>query len=482
MKNDFNLDELEEFLQDSAEQHRMYPSDKVWRNIDKELHGNRKWPALSFGAILTGSIITAGLILIHPDKSLLSTKLPEFGITEKQLIFTPAELQPNSVKTLNNLKEENAARNKVISNKIIISESSVATGKLSGTPLISSMGDLQQTLNKHENELTLSQIAGIENNATAPDLLPANGGIAVAVPVPNAGEAIEYDQQDKSFSGRNFAAKATNLNTKTIQAANLRINEEAANNAVAFQAKFSFKQNRWSSFFYITPSASYRYLAESKVVDLHMQNGPIDPSYSHGVNSFVRHRQIAGLEVGGGLMYQISPNVRVRMGLQANTRGYSIDAYSSGTQVSAIVLNRGYYTDSVLAVSNINNFSGYQAINIQNRYFELSAPLSVDLKIGGKKRLELYVGAGLQPTYQFNKSMYLVSNDYKNYVQDASIARHFNVNTSLEAFLSYKAGKFTWQLGPQLRYQMLSGTNKAYPVHEHLIDYGIKIGVVKSFK
>ena len=72
MKKNFNLDELEEFLSDSADQHRMYPSDKVWRNINKELHGNKSWPALTFGAILTGAVITAGLILVHPDKSLLT--------------------------------------------------------------------------------------------------------------------------------------------------------------------------------------------------------------------------------------------------------------------------------------------------------------------------------------------------------------------------------------------------------------------------
>ncbi len=76
----------------------------------------------------------------------------------------------------------------------------------------------------------------------------------------------------------------------------------------------------------------------------------------------------------------------------------------------------------------------------------------------------------------------MVSSDYKKYIQEPDLVRHFNLNTSLETFMSYKMGGVTWQAGPQIRYQILPGTTNDYPIHEHLIDFGFKIGVVKSLK
>ena len=68
------MDELESFIAESADEVRMYPSDRVWLNIDKRLRGERKWPALTFGAILTGAILLAGLIFLQPDKDLFEIK------------------------------------------------------------------------------------------------------------------------------------------------------------------------------------------------------------------------------------------------------------------------------------------------------------------------------------------------------------------------------------------------------------------------
>ena len=62
MKKKLYMDELESFIAESADGVRMYPSDRVWLNIDKRLRGERKWPALTFGAVLTGAILLAGLI------------------------------------------------------------------------------------------------------------------------------------------------------------------------------------------------------------------------------------------------------------------------------------------------------------------------------------------------------------------------------------------------------------------------------------
>jgi hypothetical protein len=81
----------------------------------------------------------------------------------------------------------------------------------------------------------------------------------------------------------------------------------------------------------------------------------------------------------------------------------------------------------------------------------------------------------------FGGTAYLISSDAKNYVQDVSLMRKWNVNTALETFVSYKTSNDTrLQLGPQYRYQLFS-THKKYSVSENLYQLGIKFGVVKKF-
>lgn len=477
MNNNFNLDELEEFLSDSAEQHRMYPSDKVWRNINKEMHGSKRWPALTFGAILTGAIITAGLILVHPDKNLLTVSLPagnDKAVTTVSGIATgkkadgphtrllpPASQHPESFINPALPGTEPASDNNT---GFLINEAgeitTAGTGVRNSETLLSSTAPVDATILQDHTSIDISDKA-------------ASGSFA--------GELV--DNAVFNAASRNFE---TRTSITRPDAGNPDMTDLPGNLSDNKNAQFipirPAKAKRLSAFFYVTPSISYRYLGESKNIDLYMQSGPIAPNLTHGVNNFVRQRPIAGIEAGGGLMFQLTPSVRVKTGLQFSVRGYSIDAYASKRQPSMLILDRGLYTDSVVAMSNISNVDGYQSIQITNRYFEISAPVTMDLKIADIKKIQLYVAAGLQPTYQFNKGMYMVSADYKNYIQRPELARHFNLNSSLEAFVTYKVGGLTWQAGPQLRYQLLSGAMKEYPIHEHLFDYGFKIGVVKTLR
>ncbi len=58
MEDKFTNPDFEEFLQDQVKNHRMYPSDAVWRDINKKLHGDKNWPALTIAALalLTATI------------------------------------------------------------------------------------------------------------------------------------------------------------------------------------------------------------------------------------------------------------------------------------------------------------------------------------------------------------------------------------------------------------------------------------------
>jgi hypothetical protein len=121
-------------------------------------------------------------------------------------------------------------------------------------------------------------------------------------------------------------------------------------------------------------------------------------------------------------------------------------------------------------------------MNLSSNFLQLAVPVGFDMKIADTRSVDFYVSASGQFTYQIASSYYILSDDYKNYLKQPDIDRKFNINTAVEAFASFDAGGITWQAGPQIRYQLLPGSKDAYPIREHLIDYGFKIGVVKKLK
>jgi len=487
MKKNFNLDELDDFLSESAEQHRMYPSDKVWRNIDQELHGSKRWPALTFCTVLTVAIITAGLLLIHPDKNLFTVTLP---------VPQTTQAAASEKTTSTGASTTTITKSKQLSDKpntdVVAAFNVPAITEPSNNFEASSEEIFSSTFIGKERS---DDAKSIDNENASPDnvtvLSPSEANSELGI---GSGESVRSTTGSATLLKANETAGLADANEKVdLQVRPFDLGAgAAATTATASISQSNILSSRkkvepltkqpaaWNMLFYVTPSISYRYLSEAKIVDLHQQNGPIAPNFTHGVNNFVRHKAIAGFELGAAFVHNITPSVRLRAGLQANVRGYSIEAYASKRQPSTIVLNQGFYTDSLVSISSISTQEGYRPLEITNRYFEIVVPVALDLRLANWKKVQVYVAAGLQPTYQFNKSMYMISNDYKNYVQDPNLVRHFNMNTSIEAFMSYKAGGVTWQVGPQIRYQMLPGAIDQYPVRERLIDYGFKIGVVKT--
>jgi hypothetical protein len=128
-------------------------------------------------------------------------------------------------------------------------------------------------------------------------------------------------------------------------------------------------------------------------------------------------------------------------------------------------------------MTGYNNFNGYKANWLENLYLSVSAPLGAEMRLAGNKKTNFGVAASIQPTYVIGDKAYLISTDYKNYMEVPWLIRDWNVSTGLETFVSYSTGQVKWQVGPQVRYQLLSSYEKKYPVKEHLFDFGLRVGI-----
>jgi hypothetical protein len=160
-------------------------------------------------------------------------------------------------------------------------------------------------------------------------------------------------------------------------------------------------------------------------------------------------------------------------------RQYNIEAYRTNREQASIALITNNRTDTINASSVYRTNNGYFTAELKNRYFQLAVPVGLEWEIIGNKKIQVNVAGSIQPTYLLNKNAYLLSTNFKNYAESRNMVNSWNINSNIETFISFKVGDYKWQLGPQLRYQHLPTFIQKYPIKEHLMDYGLKLGVSK---
>lgn len=476
MEDKFNQGEFEEFLQDQVRNHRMYPGDAVWREIDKNLHGEKRWPALTIAAAMLVSATV--LICVY--------------FTPKTNIFTIPVANANT-STLPGSNKTNILNN--ITSSIPFSKAKTLQEEISsGTP--GNVNEVESIAAGQTATIVTKRDIDVDHiNIAVAKIHKNNGDLRLPVSIKaQSGSVIQTKAQDKKSDIKNSVSDAASVSTSDEKAlpstATLNntdkigvnnTNEHSKDIPVAFYGrKKSTLKNKFSYQIYIAPSVSYRKLLEENSPAKENVGGPVGINFVTDVNKVVRHKPGTGIEVGVSLMYNISERVRLKSGFQFNMRQYSIEAYRSNTELASIALigNNSLDTINTLAIYRTNN--GYYSAQLVNRYYQVSVPVGIEWEVLGNKVVQLNVAGTIQPTYLLNRNAYLLSTNFKNYTESPGIVRQWNINSNIEAFISLKAGDFKWQLGPQLRYQPYSTFIPQYTIKEHLLDYGIKLGLSKT--
>jgi hypothetical protein len=451
MERNFYHEEFEHFLKQKADQYKMYPSDRVWNNINRSQTPRKRWLALS-------------LILLFVSSAL----------------FTGRQIALNSY---SNIAKE-------INHRMV----SGVPETLPLSPLDNHAAGLQPE--GSDGNVYIGSIAAMHHNTTigirrhgkaAPDGLKDNNP---GLPAP----VIRYSETDSPSFGSNTGNRV-NI-TPELPAAEqpLSINAITAGNSAGQQKIKGLTQNdnaamdipssdnkKLSIQLYASPIVSYRRLinpgsSPAKYV-------PVAISYTGSVDNYVRHKPAIGFEFGTKAQYTLTDGLSLYAGAQLNYSRYYIDAYNSFAERATIALNSNFYTaDTVANYTSIRNFQGSSPEQLQNQYFQVSVPLGAELTLLGSRRIGLSIAGAIQPTYLISSNSYLISSDFKNYMQNPNLARRFNLHTNVEAFVSYKLGGLKWQLGPQFRYQVFSSYSDKYPLREYLTEFGVKLGVTKTIR
>lgn len=448
MESNFRDNEFEHYLKQNADQYRMFPSEKVWKGINSTLHTRRKWYGFWLGALLllTGGAVTWVMttqpgIKSNPG-SVINHELPSQSIESTQKTGDDAEV----IYDLNPFAERDGERYRFIPGPV---EASAITETAFVDP------SLETIVNTLPFARLEEPAAGSELSATLDriNITEHLNFITESAPAVTPAETSGSDQQRHAASPAPY----------TI---------ESVTNS--YEYKRPARKISWQLF--VTPTISYRKLSLNKSSD-----NPSAYNYPFAslsdINNAVTHKPDMGLQIGLSGRYPITKNVKLRGGVQFNINRYDIKAYAFNGEVATIDLNGGSGNSSISTWTYYRNYAGYKSDWLKNYYFSVSAPFGAEIKLFGNEKTNFGIAGTLQPTYIIKDRAYLISTDYKNYAEVPRLIRHVNLNTSFETFVNYTNRKTKWQIGPQVRYQVLSSFHNKYPVKENLFDFGVKIGV-----
>ena len=421
-------DELEDLLKERSDQYLLYPSDRVWNNIQKELHPNR---ALKYGLLVLFLLLgTTTAIVVNKEKASYANS-PLGQVAAK---FIERDLIAESADHYTETNTSAATNDKYNS----VQSSHDQNG-------MSALAELASAAQKDLIVPLPSQLKTIEQ---------------LLMPEINKVSDINLPKEDKKSS------IGTAIET------------------VMEQAKKIKKNASWQ--IYATPTMGYRRLngeASRSIYQYSVFSLSTNAAFARNVKDAVSHKPGMGFEIGTAMFYPLSKKLNFKAGLQANYNHYQIEAFNAVPEIANYGMNNyGLGSYPISAVSFYRNSSGYSPAILRNEHYMISIPIGIDYEIAGTRKLNFSVASTIQPTYVFANYSYLLSTDLKHYAKEPTLNRRWNMNAAVEANLNMEKGGFKWSIAPQFRYQMLSSFKSKYPIKENLMDLGIKVGVIKTIK
>jgi hypothetical protein len=460
MQRNFDNKDFEQFLKQNADQYRMYPSEKVWKEIHNSLHSRRRWAVgiASSLLLITGAIVT-WMMVLNPgtDKNIIAA--------HKEAITTPVLSEKRSpIKTVAPVLK--------ITNTI----NSISLNKIPSILLESPIEEESPDFINDKEVTTLSNLLSRQPVSLKDDdnLIPLDNNSSDVLSKSNIPSFVVSENRAERKLLRPIVE--TRLVAMPIQLSTLSLSKS---NPAETPQKIGFKKKLVFQL-YFTPGVSYRRLTENKEVILAASGSPSSIPTNialQDVKNVVTHKPDIGFELGLAAKYLLSNRFSIKTGLQFNVNKYDIRAFSYAGENATIAIQGDPYQQSVTRVSYYRNSSGYRPNWLTNVYFSISMPVGAELKVLNAKKIDLGFGITAQPTYLLDNRAYMISTDFKNYVKVPDLIRRWNVNTGAELILGIKSGKTRWQIGPQVRYQVLSSFKDKYPVKENLFNFGLKAGV-----
>ena len=510
MEIKFDMDNFEQSLKQHADQFSMVPSKRVWNGVYNSLHPGSKWPSLTMVLIFLLTLVGIGP-LNNSSKNITLASLPD---NIQQSITEENENNLFSINTLN--EKEKSLSEKVSPGKVVglenhtsarISEKAKSPVKnisssnsvernipgnksdLKNTPVENRLNqeeDVEKSLNKLPNAIVVNirdykkDLATI-SKISAPEIensLPENYTFDLK-DIFNSGDQRSLASLLKLNPGKPLLIKIEDGKSDEDGKSNIERNVQ---NELGQSSKQIAKPNSKTTWiFFATPSVTTTYFTGNDFENPAAANPSSPLIVNPGqVGNTMRFNARLGLNIGAEMNYAFANGWEIVSGAQISYSGYNILAHKVHPTFSYLYLKNGPNTmDAHKYITYYGSGLGLDEVVLHNKSLQLSVPLGIKHSVWKNNNMEIKIGASVQPSLLLNGHAYILSSDGRNYVTDDDLMRTLNVIGEFNSSISFQGDKVKWHIGPVVRYQALSMYKKNYPVNEHLIDYGIRIGISK---
>jgi hypothetical protein len=496
MERRFDMTNFEQSLKDQADQFYIVPSRKVWYGIYNDLHPGSRWPSIAMGLIFLFTLIGIGHLNNTPKQSigldhqiekteskvaskneLASTKLSPVIINEKKKNLRIDNVNSNTGDTKgNSINELTSKHSPIVTGETTTDnfEKNITSGS---KPSYS--GDRKKLTNNVTSENNSGDFSKVTNEKPYSSGKIASNNITEGYTTSTIENKILLPEI--FFFNDNVLTTATPLiNNLKEQNETIIKNYESAN-AQSAKAHIRKKKNgKVNWFYYVTPTITSVYFTGKAI-----QQTPA-PNFSTIVvrpnqpgNNMIYNARL-GFETGTEMIYTFTKNWSFITGAHVSYSGYNIISDQVHPTFASLVLrNSSGATYSKSYITHYGNGQGQNQISLKNYNLQLSAPVGLQYVLWGNKNLQINLASTIEPSFVLKSNAYLLSSDGRNYVNDPDLMRKINLSGNFGSYVTFSSNKLKWRVGPSVRYQVLSTYQNIYPIKEHLIDYGIRIGISK---
>ncbi len=514
MEDNFYLDDFELSLKEQANQFKMIPSKRIWHGIYNDMHPGRRWPSVTIALLLIISIVFVGYINTHNDKKLIESQVQTAAnknkIDKSQRAFVVRNPQvgekfthdKNDFKVTTTKQEKNIA-----------SASSISS---TNEPNISSDKNNIWGVIAHQNHTPVADIALLENtkNSILPEVLKnedayAGNEILNFQPVNFSKEIRKIDGLKKISDNKSN----TTLNVKedkestiddgtdkkqvTVSENNIPYNKELPNELRRINAESSIlilppvstqnaikktrKKNGKTTWVYYAGPFVSTVAFNGKHLNENINQNSLSLPQVTPKDIRIIHNPALGFEAGIQMNYLVAKKLQLTVGAHFTLSGYNIISNEVHPTLTSLLLKdkaRGniYSRDFV---THFGDGTGQSTIRLHNYSYQVSIPLGVQYELWENGKIQINLAANIDPSLVLKSNAYILSTDGRNYVNIPDLYRKLNLSSNFGPFITFKSSKFKWNIGPTIRYQWLSSYLGDYTIKEHLIDYGIRVGISK---
>ncbi len=502
MERRFDMSDFEQSLKDHADQFKMIPSKRVWNGIYNNLHPGSKWPSITVAILFLITLVTIGNLNNFPSR---------FNTSANNDLNSTKNISKVENKNLPGSQFSNQNKRRANSSKINLSSASNSTTqeKFTNKNSLVSHSVSPNIPSGKSNPQTVAQLGlpatGITLNKAATGLQPKNNfnNINETVNEQSSGISILGQSNDQQANPEIALLQQPDLFKNDLlipvsynifsfppdeslyaTAISLKTTEETTTDDAVLKQNTTLnakkihrkKNNKIEWVFYINPTIS----------TVSFNKKTIQPSA--GVSSIVVlsgqpsfkliHNKRIGMETGAEMSLKLFKRFKFITGFNLNYSGYTNVSNLVHPTFATLTLNDNHGVSySKNYITHYGNGQSQDHILLPNYNLEASIPVGIQYNLWGNNKIKIDIASLLEPSILLKKDAYMISSDGRYYVNDPSLVRKANLEANFGTYITLTGKKIKWHLGPDVRYQLLSTYKNIYPTKEHLIDYGIRIGI-----